>query len=297
MTAHTDTPTRRKLTTLDFQRMKQEGEKIVWLTAYDYPSAYCCERGGVDLILVGDSGGMTVLGYSTTNPVTMDEMITLAKAARRGAPNTFIVGDMPQGSYEVSEEEAVRNALRFVKEAGCDAIKLEGSSPRIIASARAIGDAGITVFGHLGLTPQTAAAYKVQGATRESMLTIYGRLTDLEKVAPFVLLEAIPEESAAYIAKRHPSVMLFGIGAGAKLDGQLLIYHDLVGYYPNFKPRFAKNYVAELLKADTSATGFIGLATEAVIAYADAVRAGTFPDEAHTYPIKDEAFKASLANG
>ena len=159
-----------KKTLFNFRAMKKSGEQITWVTAYNYPLAAAAERAGVDMILVGDSGGMVELGYSTTNPVTMDEMIQFASAVRRGAPNTFIVGDMPQGSYEVSNEEAVRNAMRFVKESGCDAIKLEGGL-RVAMRIRAISEAGILVIGHLGLTPQSTASfggYRVQGKTKES---------------------------------------------------------------------------------------------------------------------------------
>ena len=174
---------RKKLTLPQMQKMKLQKELVAWITAYDYPFAYAAEQAGIDMILIGDSGGMVQLGYQTTNPVVMDEMIQFAKAVRRGAPDTFIIGDMPQGAYEVSDAEAVRNSLRFVKEAGCDAIKLEGGE-RIAPRVKAISDAGILVMGHLGLTPQSTASfggYRVQGKTIESFYRILEDAWKLEE--------------------------------------------------------------------------------------------------------------------
>jgi 3-methyl-2-oxobutanoate hydroxymethyltransferase len=270
----------------DFHKMQVAGEKITWITSYTYPEAYCAEQAGVDLVLVGDSGTMTTLGRPSTQAATMEEMILLTRAVRRGAPNTFIVFDMPMGSYEKSPEWAVHNAIRAIKETGADAIKLEQATPSILRSIQAIVDSGVVVFGHLGLTPQSAAAYKVQGNTQESLLEIK-RGADLlySCGVKFLLLEAMPEKSAAYIKKSAAKDMvIFGIGAGAKLDGQLLIISDILGYYPNFKPRFAKNYVALAHRPG----GFIEQATGAIFDYIKDVKSGSFPDEQHIYPLKNE---------
>lgn len=238
-----------KKSILSFKNMKKKGEPVTWITAYSYPMAYAAEQAGIEMILVGDSGGMVELGYATTNPVTMDEMIQLAKAARKGAPNTFIVGDMPQGSYEVSDEEAVKNAMRFVKEAGCDAIKLEGGL-RVASRIKAISQSGIVVVGHLGLTPQSVASfggYRVQGKTIESFdETIEDSLAVQEAGAELLLLEAMPREAAEQVAKRL-NIPVFGIGTGENVDGQLVIMHDLLGFYPTFRPWFAKCYVPEVI--------------------------------------------------
>ena len=239
-----------KKTLFNFRAMKKSGEQITWITAYSYPMANASERAGIDMILVGDSGGMVELGYSTTNPVTMDEMIQFSSAVRRGAPNTFIVGDMPQGSYEVSDEEAVRNAMRFVKESGCDAIKLEGGN-RVAMRIRAITKAGILVIGHLGLTPQSTASfggYRVQGKTKESFEETINDAKNIELAGVvMLLLEAMPSE-AAHQVSLHLKVPVLGIGAGNKMDGQLIIMHDLLGFYSSFRPWFAKCYVPEIIK-------------------------------------------------
>jgi len=196
---------KRKLTLGDFNKMKQKKEQVTWMTAYDLPFAYAAEEAGIDMILVGDSGGMVQLGYQTTNPVTMDEMIVLAKAARKGAPNTFIIGDMPQGSYEVGDKEAIINDLRFVKEAGSDAIKLEGGK-RMCSRVRAITEAGILVMGHLGLTPQSTTSfggYRVQCKTIDCFERTLEDAFALQEAGAFaILLEAIPSEPAGQIAKQ-----------------------------------------------------------------------------------------------
>lgn len=185
-----------KVSILDLVSMKKKSQKVAWITAYDLPLAQAAERAGIDMILVGDSGGMVQLGYPTTNPVTMDEMITLAKAARRGASNTFIIGDMPQGSYEPSERDAVINALRFIKEASCDAVKLEGGA-RVSSRVKSIHDAGILVMGHLGLTPQSASGfggYRVQCKTKESLDKTIEDALELQTAGAFsILLEAMPK--------------------------------------------------------------------------------------------------------
>lgn len=295
-----------KISTLQLADMKRAGEKITWITAYDMPLAHAAEQAGIDLILVGDSGGMVQLGYSTTNPVTMDEMITLAKAARRGAPNTFLIGDMPQGSYEISDAIAIENALRFVKEAGCDAIKLEGGR-RMAARVKAISDAGILVFGHLGLTPQSSSSfggYRIQGKSLHSFeANVEDALALQTAGACALLLEAMPEEVAAVFAKLL-SIPVYGIGAGAELDGQLIIMHDLLGLYPAFRPAFAKCYIPEALaqfsQSLAAATdlrklgreqrkdGLLALAQIAIECYVEEVRTLAFPSAEYCYPIGSE---------
>lgn len=287
----------------NFERMKDQGKPITWITAYDLCFAQAAERAGIDMILVGDSGGMVQLGYETTNPVTMNEMISMSQAARRGAPNTFIVGDMPQGSYEVSDEKAVENAMRFVKEAACDAVKLEGGE-RVCSRVKAIKDAGIEVIGHLGLTPQSAVSfggYKVQGKTKGEVECIIKDVYALQKAGVFmILLEAIPELPAGIVAyKSHVPIM--GIGAGKEVHGQLVIMHDLMGFYGSFRPWFAKCYIPEVLpefqeylnsmgdlkslgRSDRR-DGMLHLAELAIKAYIEEVRNKTFPNADYTYPI------------
>lgn len=297
-----------KKTLFNFRSMKKKGEIVSWITAYSYPMAHAAEQAGIDMILVGDSGGMVELGYSTTNPVTMDEMIQFAKAVRRGAPNTFIVGDMPQASYEISDEEAIRNAMRFVKEAGCDAIKLEGGM-RVSSRIRAITNAGILVIGHLGLTPQSTASfggYRVQGKTQESFEETINDSFSVEKAgACMLLLEAMPAESAHQISKQL-TIPVFGIGAGDKVDGQLIIMHDLLGFYNLFRPWFAKCYVPDIIDEyknsivvddikkygiDTRKDGISEIARLSIKKYVDDVKAKRFPSIEYIYPIKDEELK------
>jgi len=269
-----------KKTILDLNRMAAEGEKITYLTAYDYLTAKYQERAGVDMILVGDSMGMVSLGYDTTFPVTMDDMIRASQAVRRGAPNTFIIGDMPYMSYQISDEQAVENAGRFIKEAGCDAIKLEGCTPAISRRVRAIAEAGILVSGHLGLTPQFAGqlgGYKAQGKTADTALKLLDQAAEIEKAgAAMILVEGVPAIVGKAITERA-GIPILGIGAGSYTHGQLLIYADMVGMYDNFTPKFVRKYVdvgAELLR------GFD--------AFCKDVRTGNFPDDVeHTYSISD----------
>ncbi|MCK9428801.1 MAG: 3-methyl-2-oxobutanoate hydroxymethyltransferase [Candidatus Omnitrophica bacterium] len=296
-----------KLNIFKMNAMKKEGIPVAWVTAYDYPMAYCAEKAGVDMILVGDSGGMVQYGYSNTNPIVMDEMIMMAKAVRRGAPNTFIIGDMPQGSYEISDEDAVRNALRFIKEAGCDAIKLEGGC-RVSSRIEAIVNSGILVMGHLGLTPQSTQSfggYKVQCKDLESFVETIDDASCLEKAGVFsILLEAIPTEPGWAITKKC-KVPVYGVGAGSKVDGQLLIMHDLLGLYPTFRPYFSKCYIPDASKLyfqhinnhatniiiygrETKNDGLLFLITHAIEQYVKEVREGIFPTEEFCYPIKKE---------
>ena len=298
-----------KKTLFNFRAMKKSGDQITWITAYSYPMASAAERAGIDMILVGDSGGMVELGYSTTNPVTMNEMIQFSSAVRRGAPNTFIVGDMPQGSYEVSDEEAVKNAMRFVKESGCDAIKLEGGE-RVADRIRAITNAGILVIGHLGLTPQSTASfggYRVQGKTKESLEETILDASSIEHAGVvMLLLEAMPSE-AAHQVSLHLKIPVLGIGAGNKMDGQLIIMHDLLGFYSSFRPWFAKCYVPEIIKEfaesvnipnikkygiDTRDDGLNKIVYLAIKKYVDEVRNHMFPSEEYIYPIKEEELES-----
>lgn len=294
---------KKKVSLLQLQSMKAKGRCVAWITAYDYPFAYTAEQAGVDMILVGDSGGMVQLGYQTTNPVTMDEMIQFAKAVRKGAPNTFVIGDMPQGAYEVSNEDAVRNALRFVKEAGCDAVKLEGGV-RMCPRVKAIADAGILVMGHLGLTPQSASSfggYRIQGKTVSSFEHTLADAKALEQAGAFaILLEAMPTLPAEQIA-RQLKIPIYGIGAGAGVDGQLVIMHDLMGFYQSFRPWFAKCYVPQVIDVyraslsdvqdvrkfgrDTRQDGLLTLAQMAIEAYVKDVKSSVFPGEDYSYPL------------
>ncbi len=258
----------------DFYRMKAQGEKIVWITSYDYPTAQFAEAAGVDMILVGDSLGMCVYGYPSTVPVKMDQMIYHSEAVHRGAPNTFVVGDMPFMSYQTTPMVAVENAGRFLKEASCDAIKLEGGK-RVIPQIRAILDAGIVVIGHIGLTPQSSGqlgGHKAQGRTVESAQALIEDALALEEAGiHMLLLEAVPPEVSGFIASKL-RIPVLSIGAGMNCDGQLLIVSDVIGQFQAFTPKFVKKYanVAQSV-------------TDALKAYGDEVRAGTFPLDEHCY--------------
>jgi 3-methyl-2-oxobutanoate hydroxymethyltransferase len=268
---------------------KRLGEQIVMVTAYDYPSAQVAQEAGVDLVLVGDSGAMTVLGYPSTVPVSVDEMLMLASAARRGCRTPFLVGDLPFGSYEASDEQAVATAQRFIKEASCDAVKLERGGTSV-QRAKAIVDSGIPVMGHVGLTPQTATAlggYRAQGRTTERALTVARDAIALQEAGCFaIVFEAIPAAVTEVVMERI-EIPVIGIGAGPAADGQVLVFHDLLGIYDGHAPRFAKRY------AEIKAQMVAGVAE-----YAAEVRQGQFPAAQHTYSI-DEAeldqFRATLA--
>jgi len=258
---------------------KRLGERIVMITAYDYPSAQVAQEAGVDMVLVGDSGAMTVLGYPSTVPVSTDEMLMLASAVRRGLSTPLLVGDLPFGSYEASDEQAIATAQRFVKEAGCDAVKIErgGTSAE---RARAIVQAGIPVMGHVGLTPQTATAlggYRAQGRTSDRALAVARDALALQEAGCFsIVFEAIPAAVAAELVTRL-EIPVIGIGAGPATDGQVLVLHDLLGIYDGHAPRFAKRY------ADVKAQMVAGVAE-----YAADVRTGSFPAQEHTYSIDDQ---------
>jgi 3-methyl-2-oxobutanoate hydroxymethyltransferase len=275
----------KKKSIVDFYEMKKKGEKVAWITAYDFPMASFAEQAGLDMILVGDSLGMVVLGYQGTVPVTMDDCISHCQAVRRGAPNTFIIGDMPFGSYQTSDEEAVRNACRFLKEADVDAIKLEGGI-RVISKIKAISDAGIVVFGHIGLTPQSSGqlgGFKAQGRTVDSARDLIKDAIAIQEAgARALLLEAVPPELTEYICKKL-TILVYSIGAGLPCDGQLIICGDMLGLFQAFTPKFVKKYanVAEII-------------TNAFKEYVDDVKNERFPEDKHVYHAIDskEAFEA-----
>ena len=257
--------------------MKRLGEPIVMVTAYDHPSAQVVEEAGVDVVLVGDSAAMTVLGYDSTVPVGMDEMVILAAAVRRGLKTPLLVGDLPFGSYEGSNEQAIASALRFVKEAGCDAVKLERGGASV-ERARAIIRAGIPVMGHVGLTPQTATqlgGYKAQGKTAERASQIADEALALQAAGCFaIVFEAIPSAVTDALMPKI-EIPVIGIGAGPHTDGQVLVFHDLLGIFGGHTPRFVKRY--KEVRAEM---------VEGVRAYAEEVRGHRFPDAEHSYAIE-----------
>jgi 3-methyl-2-oxobutanoate hydroxymethyltransferase len=266
--------------------MKRRRERIVMVTAYDYPSGSLADAAGVDIVLVGDSAAMTVLGYESTVPATMDEMVMLTRAAVRGAKRPLVVADMPFGSFQISDEEAVRSAVRFVKEAGTDAVKLEGAGPTVSRVLALVG-AGIPVMGHVGLTPQSATmlgGFRAQGRTSARARQLLEDARTLEQAGCFSLvLEAVPAPVAARITEEL-TIPTIGIGSGRDCDGQVLVYHDLLGLYQGREPRFVKRYAE--------------LATEiqnAIERYAADVRSGAFPGDEHTYSIPDEELAAFLS--
>lgn len=275
----TPDPDRRPVTLTKLAEMRALGEPIVMVTAYDYPSAQVAEEAGVDMVLVGDSGAMTVLGYPSTVPVSIEEMLILSAAVRRGLKTPFLVGDLPFGSYEASDEHAIATAQRFVKEGGVEAVKLEGGGTSV-ERAHAIVRAGIPVMGHVGLTPQTATAlggYRSQGRTAERARQVMQDAIDLQDAGCFSLVfEAIPAEVTNVIME-HMRVPVIGIGAGAATDGQVLVLHDLLGIYDGFQPKFAKRW------ANVRAEMVGGVA-----AYAAEVRNRTFPGPEHVYAIAPE---------
>lgn len=263
-----------KKTILNFKTMKQKGEKITYLTAYDFPIAQFCEKAGFDMLLVGDSAGMVVHGYSGTVPMTMDQMIQHSEDVRRGAPSTFIIGDMPFLSYQLSVENAIANAGRFYKEAGVDAIKLEGGL-RVADKVRGIVDAGMNVMGHIGLTPQSSGqvgGFKAQGRTADTAMEVIEDALAIQKAGAFALLvEAVPPEVGKIITGKL-EIPVLGIGAGVYTDGQVLIVGDLLGLFEAFTPKFVKKYanLSEVIE-------------KAFREYIDDVQTGKFPEEKHCY--------------
>jgi 3-methyl-2-oxobutanoate hydroxymethyltransferase len=277
-----------KLPLTELVEMKRRGDKIVMVTAYDAPGARFADAAGIDIILVGDTAAMVVLGHESTVPVSMDEMLFMTRTVVRAAKRPIVVGDMPFGTYQVSDEDAVRNAVRFVKEGGADVVKLEGAGPSL-SRVRAIAGAGIPVMGHIGLTPQSATmlgGFKAQGRTAAKARQLLADAQALEAAGCFSLvLEAMPAAVAAHITETL-TIPTIGIGAGAECDGQVLVYHDLLGLEEGTSPRFVKRYA--------------NLADEirnALRRYAEDVRSGAFPQGEHTYSIPEdelELFEAQL---
>jgi 3-methyl-2-oxobutanoate hydroxymethyltransferase len=269
----------KKISIADLNEKKISGRKITMMTAYDYPSATFLDDAGIDTILIGDSLGMVMLGYDSTVPVTMDEMLHHCKAVGRGVKNGFIIGDMPFMSYHISREQALENAGKFIKEASCDCVKLEGGS-EMAPTVEAIVNAGIPVCAHIGLTPQTAtmlSGFKVQGKDAEGARKLLQSARDLERAGAFMIVfECIPDSLAARITKEL-NIITIGIGAGKDCDGQVLVYHDLVGLYERFTPKFVKQYInlAPMIK-------------EALTQYRTEVENGSFPGPEHSFTMKKE---------
>jgi 3-methyl-2-oxobutanoate hydroxymethyltransferase len=273
----------RPLTLGDLATKKDAREPIVMVTAYDHPSAQIAEQAGVDMVLVGDSAAMTVLGYPSTVPVTIDEMLMLTKAVRRGLSRALLVGDLPFGSYEASDSLAVQTAQRFVKEAGCDLVKIERGGTTV-ERARAIAAAGIPVVGHVGLTPQSVTAlggYRAQGRTAEAALAVIDDALALQEAGcALIVVEAVPSQVTALLVERL-RIPVIGIGAGADADGQVLVWHDLLGIYDGPAAKFVRRY------ADVRAASLAGVAE-----YAREVRSGAYPAPEHGYGIPaDEVVK------
>ena len=268
-----------RLTLAGVTDLVRQGKRLAMVTAYDAASAALADAAGLDIVLVGDSAAMTILGHASTLPVTMDEMLMLTRAVSRGVRRAFVVADMPFGAYQPGEDEALRNAIRFVKEAGADAVKLEGAG-RTLTRISAILDAGIPVMGHVGLTPQSASlagSYKARGRTAAEARRIFDEARALERTGCFaVVLEAIPARVAARITDTL-KIPTIGIGAGASCDGQVLVWHDLLGLTRGHVPRFVKRY-AKLSQ----------MMLEALQRYASDVRSAAFPDDTHTYSMPPE---------
>jgi 3-methyl-2-oxobutanoate hydroxymethyltransferase len=277
---------KKKLTRFDLKNMKESGKKAVWITAYDYWTAEFAEKAGMDMILVGDSLGMCIYGYEGTIPVTMDQCIYHSEAVRRGAANTFVIGDMPFLSYQVNSDEAVRNAGRFFKEARVDAIKLEGGR-RVCPQIKGISDGGMLVMGHIGLTPQSSGqlgGFKAQGRTAETAMELIEDAKAIQKAGAFALLvEAVPPE-VCKIIRDEITIPVYSIGAGLDADGQLMIVSDILGIFQAFTAKFVKKYANladEILRA--------------LEAYAEDVRTGRFPESQHTYNMVEGEFPKLLA--
>jgi 3-methyl-2-oxobutanoate hydroxymethyltransferase len=273
---------RKKVTIAELHQKKVMGQKVTMMTAYDYPTANLVDQAGIDTILVGDSLGMVMLGYDSTVPVTMDEMIHHCKAVSRGAKQSFIIGDMPFMSYQTNVEKAIENAGRFMKEAACDSVKLEGGS-EMAPVVKAIVTAGVPVCGHIGLTPQTAtmlSGFKVQAKDAESARQMAKSAKDLEEAGAFmIVMECIPDLVAEKITNEL-EIPTIGIGAGKHCDGQVLVYHDLVGLFERFTPKFVKQYINLAPKIK-----------EALIQFKKEVEEGVFPGPEHTFSIKEEEAK------
>lgn len=274
--------------TTDFLKMKQAGEKIAMLTAYDYPQAKLAEEAGVDMILVGDSLGMVVLGYDSTVPVTTNDMIHHTKAVKRGAKDTFIVTDLPFMTFHISKEEALRAAGKIMQESGAHAVKIEGGG-EVIETIRALTSAGVPVMGHLGLTPQTAGVlggYKVQAKTAEAASELIEEAKKCEDAGAFaIVLECIPHQLGKEVSSKI-NIPVIGIGAGPDTDGQVLVFHDVVTFGVDRVPKFVKKF------ADINVEASAGIGK-----YVEEVKSGVFPDlQKHTFEMKQEEL-ASLYGG
>jgi len=283
------TPAPGKLPLPELAGMKQRGDKIVMITAYDAPAARIADAAGVELILVGDTAAMVMLGHESTVPVTLDEMIFLTRAVTRAARRPLVVGDLPFGTYEISDEQAVGSAIRMVKEGGADVVKLEGAG-RMLSRVQAISGSNIGVIGHIGLTPQSATklgGFKAQGRSADAAKRLYEDALALQEAGAFlIVLEAVPASVAAKVTEAL-AVPTIGIGAGAGTDGQVLVWHDMLGMYAGQRPRFVKQY-ADLASVTQAA----------VERYAAEVRNGSFPEQQHTYSIPEEElelFEEALA--
>lgn len=272
-------PDRKKVSVTSFVKMKSENRRIVMVTSYDYPTASIADAAGVDSILVGDSYGMVVLGYESTIPVTAEELLPVCRAVRRGAAHPLLIGDLPFMSFQVSPEEAIRTAGRFVKEGGMEAVKIEGGT-EVSKIVEAISRIGIPVLGHIGVTPQTATlhgGYRIQGGNVDSSDKLIEDAKSLEKAGVFgIVLEMVTEEVAKVITETV-SVPTIGIGSGRFCNGQVLVLHDLIGLYPSFTPKFAKRYV-----------DVAGLIKQALQNFTAEVRNGVFPEEKHVFRMNED---------
>jgi 3-methyl-2-oxobutanoate hydroxymethyltransferase len=269
---------RQKVSVNDIKAMKQRKEKVSVLTAYDYSTAVICDKSGVDILLVGDSAGMVMLGYPNTIPVTMEEMLLFCNAVARGTKRAMIIADMPFGSYQINSNNATKNAIRFIK-AGCDAVKLEGGV-EVVEATKSIVNAGIPAMGHIGLRPQTCPmweGYKSQGKTKDAALKLIADAKALEDAGVFsIVLEMVASEVAEVIS-RNASVPIIGIGSGSACDGQVLVLHDMLGIYQDFKPKFVKRYGE-----------FSRLILEAILQYTSDVKSSRFPEEQNIFHMFPE---------
>lgn len=270
---------KKKVTVADFLKMKSGKKTIVMITSYDFPTAMIADEAGVDCILVGDSYGMVVLGYDTTIPVTMEEILPVCRAVRRGSNKALLIGDMPFMSFQVSPEQAVANAGRLVKEGGMEAVKVEGGK-QLAPTVGAVSKAGIPVLGHIGVTPQTATltgGYRIRGKTVEDGERLVADALALEEAGAFGIVLEMVTEDVAKLVTESVSVPTIGIGSGRFCDGQVLVLHDVIGLYERFTPRFAKRYV-----------GLAGQVREALRSYTREVREGSFPGEDHAFKMDEE---------
>jgi 3-methyl-2-oxobutanoate hydroxymethyltransferase len=271
----------KKISVHDIVSMKQRKEKVSVLTAYDYATALICDKAGVDILLVGDSAGMVMLGYSNTTPVNMEEMLLFCKAVSRATKRAMIIADMPFGSYQSNVSDAIKNAIQFIK-AGCDAVKLEGGT-EVAETIRAIVNAGIPVMGHIGLKPQTCSlweGYKLQGKTKNSALKIISDAKCLEKAGVFSIVMELVASEVTEIVSQNISVPIIGIGSGSSCDGQVLVVHDMLGIYEDIKPKFVKRYGE-----------FSKLILGAISQYTTDVKLSKFPEERNIFHMSSKEFK------